>query len=211
MYQPDCNSACNATRYGTLHPCNRTACEAFNLTCDWVFGRNNTERSHNPKVVECLQSVPYQVPRSVGTRHSQPLLVLVPLKVSTVCCQSIGIIAAHPRTQEVRRWGYKTDSNAFPYEDTWDSSQWAPVVDGVELVDDPPALIESGRALTNITLVVGSNADEGTEFIAWTRNMTVGMRQNISTSDLQGWLDRNFLEQVCRGTSRAHDVDARHL
>ena len=65
--------------------------------------------------------------------------------------------------EQIRKWGYKTDSNGLPYEDTWDSSEWAPVVDGVELPMTPTRAIEKGKVLANITILLGSNADEGDE------------------------------------------------
>ena len=65
--------------------------------------------------------------------------------------------------EQIRKWGYKTDSNGLPFEDTWDSSEWAPVVDGVELPMTPTTAIEKGKVLANITILLGSNADEGDE------------------------------------------------
>jgi hypothetical protein len=62
--------------------------------------------------------------------------------------------------EQLRKWSFKSDSDGLPYEDTWDSSEWGPVVDGVELPLPPPAAIESGHVLSNVTILLGSNADE---------------------------------------------------
>lgn len=105
--------------------------------------------------------------------------------------------------EQLRKWSYKTDSDGLPFEDTWDSSEWAPVVDGVELPMAPPKAIESGHVLSNATLLLGSNADEGNEFIATTRNMTIKMRQNLSMPEFEDWLRTNFLEQVFKGNATA--------
>ena len=105
--------------------------------------------------------------------------------------------------EQLRKWSYKSDSDGLPYEDTWDSSQWAPVVDGVELPMPPPKAIESGHVLSNVTLLLGSNADEGNEFIATTRNMTIKMRQNLSVAEFEDWLQTNFLAQVFKNNITA--------
>ena len=81
----------------------------------------------------------------------------------------------------------------------------APVVDGVELPLEPTKAIESGRVLTNITIMLGSNADEGTEFIATTRNMTINALANMSAPQFDTWLSHNFLAQVFGGNRTAMD------
>ena len=67
----------------------------------------------------------------------------------------------------------------------------------------PPKAIESGHVLSNATLLLGSNADEGNEFIAMTRNMTIKMRQNLSMPEFDDWLRTNFLKQVFKNNATA--------
>lgn len=117
--------------------------------------------------------------------------------------QSILTCLRNTSWEQLRKWSYKTDSDGLPFEDTWDSSEWAPVVDGVELPMPPPKAIESGHVLANVTIMLGSNADEGNEFIATTRNMTIKMRQNLSMPEFDSWLQANFLQQVFNNNSTA--------
>ena len=65
----------------------------------------------------------------------------------------------------------------MPYMDSIDKSMWAPVIDGVELTDSPPALLERG-AVADVPILLGTNRDEGSTFTA---NQT-GHGQNASTA-----------------------------
>lgn len=77
----------------------------------------------------------------------------------------------------------------------------APTVDGVDLLDDPTALVEKGEIPTDITILLGSNSDEGTEFISPVRNMTTTMRTNLSVVEMDDWLQVNFVQQVFKNST----------
>eukprot|EP01047_Picozoa_sp_COSAG01_P067956 COSAG01_NODE_9710_length_2364_cov_1.554525_2_plen_190_part_00 len=51
-------------------------------------------------------------------------------------------------------------SSTAPDDDTWNSGQWGPVVDGVELLHPPSQLLAEGL-VANVPVLIGSNADEG--------------------------------------------------
>lgn len=52
----------------------------------------------------------------------------------------------------------------LPYSDTWMSSQWAPVIDGVEILEDPVQLLAKGEIASCVPVIIGSNRDDGTEY-----------------------------------------------
>eukprot|EP01060_Flectonema_neradi_P025409 TRINITY_DN341_c9_g1_i1.p1 TRINITY_DN341_c9_g1~~TRINITY_DN341_c9_g1_i1.p1 ORF type:complete len:663 (+),score=112.95 TRINITY_DN341_c9_g1_i1:65-1990(+) len=51
----------------------------------------------------------------------------------------------------------------IPYGDTMDKCAWAPVVDGVELEEDPITLLGKGE-VAKIPIILGTNRDEGSTF-----------------------------------------------
>lgn len=55
----------------------------------------------------------------------------------------------------------------LPSTDGWDSSQWSPVIDGVELEEHPMDLLKSGRVAPGIKMILGTNKDEGTSFLGY--------------------------------------------
>ena len=59
--------------------------------------------------------------------------------------------------------------------------EWSPVVDGVEIPDDPRNLASEGR-VHNVPVLLGSNKDEGTYF--------VNIPRNISTSTFHNHLEK---------------------
>ena len=53
-----------------------------------------------------------------------------------------------------------------PWPDTMVQSQFAPVIDGVELTAHPSVLAASGSVAPGVDVVFGSNRDEGTMFVS---------------------------------------------
>lgn len=85
-----------------------------------------------------------------------------------------------------------TMTSTLPFNDTWDSSVWCPTVDGVELADSPLNLLRAGRFQTAVPVIVGTNADDGTEFITADRRMQRDLTRNLTEAGFRGWLRRNF-------------------
>ena len=81
----------------------------------------------------------------------------------------------------------------LPHYDTIDASAFGPVVDGAELTDHPAALLARGAVAPNVTLLVGSNRDEGSIFIA---NVS-GTGENQTVDD---WVvPAHSMDQTIRG------------
>ena len=53
-----------------------------------------------------------------------------------------------------------------PWPDTMVQSQFAPTIDGVELMDQPSKLLASGQVAPDVSVIFGSNRDEGTMFVS---------------------------------------------
>jgi len=53
-----------------------------------------------------------------------------------------------------------------PWPDTMVQSQFAPTIDGVELIDQPSKLAAAGMVAPNVSVIFGSNRDEGTMFVS---------------------------------------------
>ena len=53
-----------------------------------------------------------------------------------------------------------------PWPDTMVQSQFAPTIDGVELMDQPSVLLASGQVAPDVSVIFGSNRDEGTMFVS---------------------------------------------
>ena len=60
----------------------------------------------------------------------------------------------------------------LPWGDSFDSSQWAPPVDGIALSDYPSSLLKTGNFARDKHLLIGSNRDEGTFFTPLSRSVT---------------------------------------
>eukprot|EP00943_MAST-04B_sp_MAST-4B-sp1_P005223 g5223.t1 len=61
---------------------------------------------------------------------------------------------------------YRAGDNSQPHDDPGGVSliDWSPVVDGVELLDDPLNCLKKGQ-VNRVPVLLGSNKDEGTEFV----------------------------------------------
>ena len=53
-----------------------------------------------------------------------------------------------------------------PWPDTMVQSQFAPVIDGVELTAQPSVLAAAGKVAPGVSVIFGSNRDEGTMFVS---------------------------------------------
>jgi len=65
---------------------------------------------------------------------------------------------------------------------------WSPVQDGVELTGSPANLLASGQFAHNVTVLLGTNADEGTEFIQLNYDATF----QEATDYLVNWLGQEL-------------------
>ena len=62
-------------------------------------------------------------------------------------------------------YGFGTTVYApLPHGDNAFSCLWTPPVDGVELQDTPLALLQRGEVAPNVSVILGTNRDEGTYF-----------------------------------------------
>ena len=62
-------------------------------------------------------------------------------------------------------YGYIHGKHAvLPHPESVLGTQWAPVVDGVELLDYPQVLLEHGHVAPGVPMILGSNRDEGSLF-----------------------------------------------
>ena len=61
----------------------------------------------------------------------------------------------------------QSEAKRLPSTDGWDSCQWSPVIDGVELEEHPMELLRSGRVAPGIRMILGTNKDEGTSFLGY--------------------------------------------
>ena len=66
----------------------------------------------------------------------------------------------------------QSEAKRLPSTDGWDSCQWSPVIDGVELTKHPMDLLKSGDVAPGIKLILGTNKDEGTSFLGYLQHGT---------------------------------------
>jgi len=74
---------------------------------------------------------------------------------------------------------------AMPRDDTFQTDAWGPVVDGVDLKDSLMNLLNKGDIPQGVDIMVGSNLDEGTEFMA----LTPPLECNATASDFKKWAE----------------------
>jgi carboxylesterase type B len=94
--------------------------------------------------------------------------------------------------------------SARNYQDAWDASAWAPVPDGVEfpMNSTPMELLASG-AVAPVPVILGSNSDEGTGFMANDSSMSYPLALNTSGKEWVDWLGSAF---ISRGIFNSSDV-----
>ena len=82
----------------------------------------------------------------------------------------------------------------LPHPDSWTACQWAPVIDGVELLDSPENLIKAGKVAPGIEILIGVNADEGSSFIGYNKTGTLDtpLPYNLSKAKLTEWVANSF-------------------
>lgn len=87
---------------------------------------------------------------------------------------------------------------------TGDTSAWAPVLDGVEFPANstPMQLLASGN-IAPVPIIIGSNSDEGTGFMANDSSMTYPLALNTSGEEWIDWLNSAF---ISRGIFNHSDV-----
>ena len=78
----------------------------------------------------------------------------------------------------------QSEAKRLPSTDGWDSCQWSPVIDGVELVAHPAVLASEGE-VNQVPVLLGTNADEGTEFVSH-------LSKQANASALRAWAQEEF-------------------
>jgi len=73
----------------------------------------------------------------------------------------------------------------MPRDDTFYTDAWAPVLDGVDLAEPIQDRIHKGAIAPGVPLLLGSNLDEGTEFMY----VTPPLKCNASHAEFQVWAD----------------------
>jgi len=72
---------------------------------------------------------------------------------------------------------------SVPRDDTFQTDAWAPVVDGVDLSDTLMNLVNGGKFAPGVDVLLGTNLDEGTEFMMLTPRLSCG----ANASDFDKW------------------------
>jgi len=76
-------------------------------------------------------------------------------------------------------------THTMPRDDTFYTDAWAPVLDGVDLAEPIQDRIHKGAIAPGVPLLLGSNLDEGTEFMY----VTPPLKCNASHAEFQVWAD----------------------
>eukprot|EP01043_Picozoa_sp_COSAG02_P012188 COSAG02_NODE_467_length_21771_cov_39.020303_10_plen_723_part_00 len=92
-------------------------------------------------------------------------------------------------TVELYNASYAAEPGDLPYADGWYSCQFAPVIDGVELLETPASLLEArGPPPTVRSVLLGTNRDEGTQSVYLDSGQSNAMLPyNLSLAGLQSW------------------------
>ena len=124
--------------------------------------------------------------------------------------------------RKFQRCPRKFHYHSFPISATWhsatitqlrmhagagDTAAWAPVPDGVEfpLNATPMQLLSKGH-VAPVPLLLGSNSDEGTGFMANDSSMTYALPLNTSGQEWIDWLGTAFVSRGIFGRSDAPQV-----
>lgn len=75
-------------------------------------------------------------------------------------------------------------TTTVPMDDTFYTYAWAPVIDGVELRRPFTELVAEGNLAENVDVIVGTNLDEGTEFMSETPPLNC----NATEDELIAWV-----------------------
>ena len=81
----------------------------------------------------------------------------------------------------------------MPVQDSLDACIWAPVVDGVELVAPPLDLARRDALAPNVSLLLGTNRDEGMSFVGYARTGAAAkIPEDLDEEGWLAWLRANF-------------------
>jgi len=80
----------------------------------------------------------------------------------------------------------------YPHDDSWTACRWAPTIDGVELDAHPMVILKDGKVHPNASLILGTNADEGTDFIGYnkTGSLLHDLPHNLSKASFGKWAEK---------------------
>eukprot|EP01065_Artemidia_motanka_P045538 TRINITY_DN6710_c2_g1_i2.p1 TRINITY_DN6710_c2_g1~~TRINITY_DN6710_c2_g1_i2.p1 ORF type:complete len:702 (+),score=129.11 TRINITY_DN6710_c2_g1_i2:116-2107(+) len=76
-----------------------------------------------------------------------------------------------------------TSNYGMPFDDSFSTDLWAPVVDGVELNRSITGMLREGAVAPGVAVLMGSNLDEGTEFMS----EAPAIPCNATETDLRLW------------------------
>jgi hypothetical protein len=106
-------------------------------------------------------------------------------------------------------------SSTAPDDDTWNSGQWGPVVDGVELLHPPSQLLAEGL-VANVPVLIGSNADEGSGCVrtcvrACVRGLWVALNTHTCMSGVVPMRPCMRVRKACRVWRRTEALGRRFI
>jgi len=102
------------------------------------------------------------------------ICLFINLSIRAVCGRQLACLRA-ASAEELYNARHVTDDALL---------DWSPVQDGVELTGSPANLLASGQFAHNVTVLLGTNADEGSEFIQLSYDATF----QESADYLTNWL-----------------------
>lgn len=90
----------------------------------------------------------------------------------------------------------QSEAVRLPSTDGWDSCQWSPVIDGVELEQHPMDLLKSGKVAPGIKMILGTNKDEGTSFLGYLKFGTDPLtpKYDMDQAEFRNWTANAFGE-----------------
>eukprot|EP00040_Diaphanoeca_grandis_P043881 m.269418 g.269418 ORF g.269418 m.269418 type:complete len:566 (-) comp83983_c0_seq1:251-1948(-) len=98
----------------------------------------------------------------------------------------------------------------YPHEDSWTACRWAPTIDGVELDSHPMILLETGKTHPNASIILGTNSDEGTDFIGYNKSGSLEppLKKSLTQAQFDSWCDSEIAKDSANALSALYPVPA---
>lgn len=105
----------------------------------------------------------------------------------------------------------------LPFGDDWNSCAWAPVVDGVEMAEPPFVSLSSGRAWVagghpaapaDMDIVIGSNADDGTDFASLDVEMAQSIPLNFTQAGFYAFAESFWGDAAAKAMVKMYEPSA---
>ena len=131
--------------------------------------------------------------RSAPSTAAASTSLIVPSTAAEAAAAAATTVAClrNKSTMDIIKLATQTMYSVLPYDDTWERSQWAPVVDSVAIPETPAEMVRKG-AYVPVPVIMGTNRDDGTEFQATSRNMTTLLPRNLTSNGFLSWCHRNW-------------------